>query len=88
MAGELIVADTLHISAEVQFRLELAGADPGIELIVNGTMHLDPIGGIDLVDSGFRINREGLVARVQIGIKADFGSAIGLKFSRRRHCSR
>ena len=81
MAGELIVADTLHISAEVQFRIEAGGADPGIELIVNGTMHLDPIGGIDLVDSGFRINRDGLVARVQIGIKADFGSAIGLKFS-------
>ncbi len=81
MSGELIVANTLHISAEVQFRIELAGADPGIELLVNGTMNLAPIGGINLVDSGFRINRDGLVARVQLALDVDFGAAIGLKFS-------
>ena len=28
MSGQLVVADTLIISAEVKFRLELAGANP------------------------------------------------------------
>jgi len=80
MAGHLIVGSTLDIEAEVQFRLELSGANAGIELIVNGSMSLGPMGQIALVDSGFRINSQGLVARVQLAIDANFGKAIGLKF--------
>jgi len=44
MWGQILIADVLEIEAEVQFRLELAGSNPGIELIVNGTLRLDPIG--------------------------------------------
>ncbi len=63
------------------FRLELTGANAGIELIVNGSMNLSPIGNIALIDSGFRINAQGLVARVQLQLDANFGHDIGLKFS-------
>src|SRR5262249_24208511 len=80
MGGELTVLNTFHILAEVQFRLELAGANAGIELIVNGTVQLGPLGTVDLVDSGFRITRQGLVARFELNLKTDFGQAIGLEF--------
>ena len=80
-AGELVIGNRLTISGEVLFRLELAGADPGIELVVNGTLELDPIGGVYVVDSGFRINAQGLVARVEAKLAADFGDDIGLDFS-------
>ena len=79
-AGELTVADVLKIDATVEFRLELAGSNPGIELIINGMMKLDPIGEVVLEDSGFRINSEGLVARLDLSIDGTFGNQIGLKF--------
>ena len=81
MAGKLVVLDTLEISGRVDFSVQLAGATPSVELIVNGKLSLEPIGGITLTDSGFRISGEGLVARIQVDLGADFGSKIGLKFS-------
>ncbi len=81
MAGKLVILDTLEISGRVDFSVQLAGATPSIELLVNGRLALEPIGGVTLTDSGFRITTEGLVARFQIGLGADFGKNIGLKFS-------
>ena len=40
LGGELNIADILVIQAEVKFRLELAGDNPGIELIMNGMMDI------------------------------------------------
>ena len=79
--GEVVIADTVHVAAEVKFRLELAGDNPGIELVINGSMQLGPLGSVDLVDSGFRINRDGLVARFDLKINADFGHGAGLEFN-------
>ena len=83
MAGQLIIGSTLTIEGNVSFRLELAGANPGVELIVNGTIALAPIGSLQLIDSGFRINAQGLVARVQIALDASagFGAGVNLKLS-------
>jgi len=58
MRGELKVASIIEISALVQFRIELAGANPGIELVVNGTMDLGRLARSHLVDSGFRIDSQ------------------------------
>ena len=80
MSGQLVVADTLIISAEVKFRLELAGSNPGVELLVNGLVSLGPLGSVKLVDSGFRINSQGLVARVALSLDLSFGHDIGLEF--------
>jgi hypothetical protein len=80
MSGQLIVAEILVIEAEVQFRLELGGDNPGIELIVNGLVQINPIGELKLVDSGFRINGEGLVARFDLQLDLEFGREVGLKF--------
>ena len=73
-----------------QFRLELAGAEPGHRA---DRQRLDRrsarSASIALIDSGFRINAQGLVARVQLELDADgFGAGIGLKFSARARCSR
>jgi hypothetical protein len=54
-AGKLTVANIVEIAASVEFRLELAGSNPGIELIINGSMKLGPIGQVLLIDSGFRV---------------------------------
>ena len=63
--------------------LSLAGPNPELELIVNGTINLAPIGNLTLIDSGFRINADGLVARVQISLGAGggFGGGVGLGFT-------
>jgi Ca2+-binding RTX toxin-like protein len=81
MSGLLIIGGRLNVQGSVEFRIELGGADPGIELIVNGSVALDPIGHLTLTDSGFRIDAAGLVARVDLSLGADFGSGIGLGFS-------
>ena len=85
LGGLLVIGDrpdsALTIAGQVEFRLELAGANPAIELIVNGTMELAPIGGVYIVDSGFRIDSQGLVARVDVQIGLDFGTSVGLAFS-------
>lgn len=80
LGGELNIADILVIQAEVKFRLELAGDNPGIELILNGMMKLGPLGEVRLVDSGFRINGDGLVARLDLQIEGGFGGDVGLAF--------
>ena len=79
MAGSLIVGP-LTISGEVLFRLELAGENAGIELVVNASIDLSPIGQLTLSDSGFRISSQGLVARLSfsIALGGDFGGGIGL----------
>ncbi len=56
------------------------GAD-GITLVVNGRAALDPFGEVTIVDSGFSITSAGLVARLDIGLDANFGGDIGLKFN-------
>ena len=81
MAGKLVILDTLEVSGRVDFSVQLAGATPSVELIVNGNLAVGPIGGIALTNSGFRITGEGLVARVEVSIGVDFGRDIGLEFS-------
>ena len=82
MGGELVIADTLRVNGHVLLTLSLAGANPMLELVVNGTIDLAPIGTLSLVDSGFRINADGLVARVQISLGAGgFGGGVGLGFT-------
>jgi len=81
MAGHVKIAGVLDIEAEVQFRLELAGSNAGIELIVNGSMNLAPIGNVALINSGFRINAQGLVARINLTLGSEFGHDIGLSFN-------
>ena len=84
MQGNLSIAGVATITGNVAFSLQLAGSDPGVSLIVNGQMSLAPIGSITLTDSGFRIDGQGLVARVALSIGAGvggFGSGIGLGFS-------
>ena len=80
LGGFLLIGDRVRIDGEVSLRLELAGANPGIELIVNGELALDPIGRIAIVDSGLRINAQGLVARLQLVLDASaaFGGGVGL----------
>ena len=83
MGGELVIANTLVVSGHVLLTLSLAGPNPELELIVNGTINLAPIGNLTLTDSGFRINADGLVARVQISLGAGggFGGGVGLGFT-------
>src|SRR5205807_3374964 len=38
------------------------------------------LGGLTLTDSGFRIDHQGLVARIQVALDANFGKSIGLSF--------
>ena len=71
MCGELAVGDTVKIKGEVLFRIELAGANPAMELVVNGKLALDPMGNVTMTDSGFRIDASGLVARVEVGLKVE-----------------
>jgi len=80
-AGQLMIANTVRVDAEVKFRIELAGSNPGIELVMNGTMSLNPIGQVALIDSGFRINPEGIVARFNLQLDVNFGRDVGLKFN-------
>ena len=62
-------------------RLELAGENVGIELILNGLVQLGPIGEVRLVDSGFRINGDGLIVRFDLSLDAGFGEDVGLSIS-------
>src|SRR4051794_1362516 len=40
MSGLLIIGDRLRVQGSVEFKIELAGASPGIELVVNGSIAL------------------------------------------------
>ncbi|MDP7309375.1 MAG: hypothetical protein QF405_17150, partial [Roseibacillus sp.] len=81
LAGTVRIAELFEITGMVQFRLELAGDDPGIELIVNGKLALPSLGMLTLTNSGFRINSEGLVASFNVALDVSFGGEIGLKFN-------
>ncbi|HEX6130266.1 MAG TPA: hypothetical protein VF044_00950, partial [Actinomycetota bacterium] len=77
LAGHLVVGP-LDIAAEARFTLQLSGASPTIELLLNGSVSISPLGSVKLLNSGFRITSEGLVARGQVELDAAFGSSVGL----------
>ena len=52
----------------MQFTIALGGSDPSISLLVNGTINLGPLGSLNLINSGFRIDAQGLVARLQLPV--------------------
>ncbi|MFZ0040303.1 MAG: hypothetical protein WAK93_03285, partial [Solirubrobacteraceae bacterium] len=82
MAGALTLANIATISGNVVFSLQLAGANAGISLVVNGNIDLGPLGHLKLKDSGFIINSQGLVANINLSAGVgDLGSGIGLGFS-------
>ena len=80
LAGALTLGP-LTITAEMKFTLQLGGSNPFIELLVNGELSLSPLGGMRIVDSGFRVNSQGLVARANVSLDASFGSNVGITFS-------
>ena len=80
MSGQLNVANILKVEGEFSFTIQLTGPDAGIELLVNGRILLDPLGSIQITDSGFRINGSGLIARFQVDLGASFGGGVGLEF--------
>src|SRR5262249_8904781 len=69
----------LVINGEFKFRLEGAGPNAGLELIVNASMSLAPIGDVELKDSGFRITAAGIVLNLDVssGLGNQFGKNIG-----------
>ncbi len=71
MFGDLVVRDLVTIKGSVDFRIELGGANPAIELIVNGKLALAPLGDVTITNSGFRIDASGLVARVEVELKVE-----------------
>ena len=77
MYGELRILDVLVVTGDV--RLTVSATQ--LELVVNGSMALSPLGSIDLVDSGFRIDGSGLVANVNLSVGGSFGGGIGLQFA-------
>ena len=77
LAGTLTIANQFEISGAVEFKLSAAS----IELIVNGNLELAGIGRLTLIDSGFRIDSKGLIARFEVELDAKFGSSLGLNFS-------
>ncbi|MGB7961606.1 MAG: calcium-binding protein [Propionicimonas sp.] len=76
MGGEVKLLSTLTISGEVQ--LEVSTSQ--IQLIINGTMDLNPIGTVTLSNTGFRLNADGLVARFDFSV-GTLGQSIGLGFT-------
>ncbi|MDB4600633.1 hypothetical protein OAG97_02815, partial [Akkermansiaceae bacterium] len=80
LAGILTVSDKFEFVGYVRFTLELAGDDPGIELLVLASLRIEGIGNVQ-VDGGFRINNRGLVARAAVSLDVGFGRDIGLGFS-------
>jgi hypothetical protein len=72
LAGSLVIGDRLTVEGSVQFKVQ-AGADPLLELVVNGRIELAGVGTLTLTDSGLRVSRAGLVARVQVSLSAGDG---------------
>ncbi|NMM32989.1 MAG: calcium-binding protein, partial [Phycicoccus sp.] len=77
MYGSLRVMDVLDINGHLVLTI---GASE-LSLIVNGAAILAPFGNVTIRDSGFRINSQGLVARLDLSLDAGFGGSIGLGFS-------
>src|SRR5262249_25010745 len=69
------------IDLEGRFELTFSTNPFVIEVLVDATMHLGPLGGLD-VSGGFRIDRDGLVARISVSLDAggEFGRSVGLSF--------
>ncbi|HWG93174.1 MAG TPA: VCBS repeat-containing protein, partial [Mycobacteriales bacterium] len=72
LAGSLVIGDRLTVEGSVRFTAS-AGADPLLELVVNGRVELGGVGTLTLTDSGLRVSRAGLVARVQVSLAAGSG---------------
>ena len=81
LAGIITIADQFEISGAVEFKISATGSNASIELIVNGNLELAGIGRMTLIDSGFRVDSAGLVARFQVELDANFGKVLGLKFN-------
>ena len=81
MGGHLIVGSVVDIQGTLSFTIALGGSDPSISLLVNGSVTLGPLGSINLTNSGFRIDSQGLVARLQLSVGTNFGQSIGLSFN-------
>ncbi len=81
MFGNLTLASLITVNGSVAFSIDLNGSNPGISLLVNGTVALGPLGTLDLKDSGFQINKQGLVANINLSLNGGFGGSLGLSFS-------
>ena len=80
MSGHIMVG-ILDIQGSVVFGLSLGGSNPNLSLVVNGSVVLGPLGALQLKNSGFRIDRSGLVARIQLSLDGNFGGSVGLQFN-------
>ncbi|HEX5858381.1 MAG TPA: hypothetical protein VFY91_09765, partial [Microbacterium sp.] len=77
MYGDLTIMNVLNVNGHVVLTISASE----VSLIVNGGAMLQPFGAVVLRDSGFRINGQGLVARLDLSLGSDFGSSIDLGFS-------
>ena len=83
IAGTLVVGP-LSINAEMKVTLQPSS----LELLVNGNVTISPLGGMRIVDSGFRVNAQGLVARAEIELDGSSAGTSGsaLASTCRRSC--
>ena len=81
MFGDLTIANIVTVTGTVSFTIDLGGSDPSISLLVNGSVSLGPLGSLQLIDSGFEINNQGLVANLDLSLNGGFGGSLGLSFS-------
>ena len=77
----LTIGSLVQIYGTVDFTISLNSSNPSVQLLVNGSVALGSLGAISLVNSGFRIDSSGLVARLQLSLGASFGGHDGLQFS-------
>ncbi len=81
MFGDLELLNLITVTGSVAFTLDLNGSNPGISLVVNGSVSLGPLGSLKLTDSGFSINSQGLVANLNLSIDGNLGGSLGLSIS-------
>ncbi len=82
MFGNITIEDLVTVTATVSFSIQTAGSDPGVQLTVNGTIGLGPLGVLTLnPGTGFRIDKNGLLANISISLNAGFGGNLGLSFN-------
>ena len=78
MYGIVTIGGIVSITANVDFTI----SPTEVSLLVNGSISLGPLGSVAIVDSGFTINSQGLVANINVsaGLGASFGANVGLSF--------